>query len=61
VCMIFILRDTTVVDSSSQLAGVVGTYDGVIGWAALVWFAVIVVAYSQLYKPQLSSDSSRDS
>jgi membrane protease YdiL (CAAX protease family) len=61
VCMIFILRDTTVVDSSSQLAGVVGTYDGVIGWAALVWFAVIGVAYSQLYKPQLSSDSSRDS
>lgn len=61
VCMIFILRDTTVVDSSSQLAAIVGTYDGVIGWAALVWFAVIGVAYSQLYKPQLSSDSSRDS
>jgi hypothetical protein len=61
VCMIFILRDTTVVDGSSQLAAIVGTYDGVIGWAALVWFAVIVVAYSQLYKPQLSSDSSRDS
>ena len=61
VCMISILRDTTVVDSSSQLAAIVGTYDGVIGWAALVWFAVIGVAYSQLYKPQLSSDSSRDS
>ncbi len=61
VCMIFILRDTTVVDSSAQFAGIVGTYDGVIGWAALVWFAVIGVAYSQLYKPQLSSDSSRDS
>ena len=61
VCMIFILRDTTVVDGSSQLAAIVGTYDGLIGWAALVWFAVIVVAYSQLYKPQLSSDSSRDS
>jgi len=39
VCMIFILRDTTVVDSSSQLAGVVGTYDGVIGWAALVFWS----------------------
>ena len=33
----------------------VGTYDGVIGWAALVWFAVIVVGVRlQLYKPQLS-------
>lgn len=61
VCMIFILRDTTVVDSGAQFARIVGAYDGVIGWAAMVWFAVIVIAYSQLYKPQLSSDSSRDS
>lgn len=61
VCTIFILRDTTVVNSGAKLAGIVGTYDGVIGWAALAWFAVIVVAYSQLYQPQLSSDSSRDS
>jgi membrane protease YdiL (CAAX protease family) len=61
VCTIFILRDTTTVNSGAQLAQIVGSYDGVIGWAALLWFAVIVVAYSQLYKPQLSSDSSRDS
>ena len=61
VCAIFILRDTTVVNSDAKLAAIVGTYDGVIGWAALAWFAAIVVAYSQLYKPQLSSDSSRDS
>jgi uncharacterized protein len=61
VCTIFILRDTTAVHSEAKLAAIVGTYDGVIGWAALAWFAVIVVAYSQLYKPQLSSDSSRDS
>ena len=61
VCTIFVLRDTTVVNSGAQLAQIVGSYDGVIGWAALLWFAVIVVAYSQLYRPQLSSDSSRAS
>ena len=61
VCTIFILRDTTVVNSGAQYAQIVGSYDGVIGWAALLWFAAIVIAYSQLYKPQLSSDSSRDS
>jgi membrane protease YdiL (CAAX protease family) len=61
VCTIFILRDTTVVNGGAQLAGIVGSYDGVIGWAALAWFAVLVVAYSQLYQPQLSSGSSRDS
>jgi membrane protease YdiL (CAAX protease family) len=61
VCTIFILRNTTVVNGGAELAGIVGSYDGVIGWAALAWFAVIGVAYLQLYKPQLSSDSSRDS
>lgn len=61
VCTIAMLRETTAVDTTAEYAEWVGTYDGVIGWAALAWFAVIVVAYSQLYKPQLSSDSSRDS
>jgi uncharacterized protein len=60
VCAIFILRDTTVVNSGAKLAGIVGTYDGVIGWAALGWFAAIVVTYVW-YQAQLSSDSSRDS
>jgi membrane protease YdiL (CAAX protease family) len=40
--VIVVLRDTTTVNHSAQLAGIVGTYDGVIGWAALVWFAIIV-------------------
>ena len=45
VCTIFILRDTTAVNGKAKLASIVGTYDGVIGWAAFVWFAAIVVAY----------------
>ena len=45
VCTIFILRDTTVVNSDAKLAAIVGAYDGVIGWAAFAWFAAIVVAY----------------
>jgi hypothetical protein len=58
VCMIFILRDSTVVNSSAKLARVVGTYDGVIGWAALAWFAAIAAAFALYYRPQLSSGSS---
>jgi uncharacterized protein len=54
VCTIFILRDTTAVNDHAQLAGIVGTYDGVIGWGAFAWFVAIVAAY------QLSSGSSRD-
>jgi len=60
VCMIFILRDTTSLNGTAQLAGVVGTYDGVIGWAAFVWIAAIVVAFA-LYQNQLSESSSRAS
>jgi uncharacterized protein len=54
VCAIFVLRDTTFVDKEAQLASLVGSYDGVIGWAALVWFAVIVLAFG-LYQKQLDS------
>ena len=61
VCTIFILRDTTAVNSHAKLASIVGTYDGVIGWAALVWFAAIVVGVRLSYQNQLSGSSSRDS
>jgi len=60
VCAIFILRDATTVNPQAELGFMVGQYDGVIGWAAAVWFAAIIVAYS-VYQPQLSSGSSRDS
>jgi membrane protease YdiL (CAAX protease family) len=60
VCTIFILRDTTAVNSQAKLASIVGTYNGVIGWAAFVWFAAIVAAYVW-YQNQLSGSSSRDS
>jgi hypothetical protein len=60
VCAIFVLRDTTAVASQAKLAGIVGTYDGVIGWAAFVWFAAILAAVA-LYRNQPSSGSSRTS
>jgi len=37
------LRASTTLDRDTPYAGIVGTYDGVIGWAALVWFALIVL------------------
>lgn len=57
VCMIFILRDTTALTGSAKLARIVGAYDGVIGWAAFVWIAAIVVAY-WVYLNQLSESAS---
>jgi membrane protease YdiL (CAAX protease family) len=42
VAAIMALRETTLVDPQAKYAWLVGAYDGVIGWAALSWFAVIV-------------------
>ncbi len=56
VCAIFVLRDTTAVNSHAQLAGIVGTYDGVIGWAALAWLAAIAVTYGVYQKQLAASD-----
>jgi uncharacterized protein len=60
VCAIFVLRDTTALNSTAPFGFIVGQYDGVIGWAAFAWFAAIVVAYGW-YQRQLSSGSSRSS
>ena len=46
VCAIAVLREATIVNPEAQLAMLVGAYDGVIGWAALVWFALIAAAYA---------------
>jgi membrane protease YdiL (CAAX protease family) len=48
VATIAVLRDVTVVDRGSEYAAIVGAYDGVIGWAALAWFSLIVIAYALL-------------
>ena len=48
VCAILILRNTTVVNSGAKFGALVGTYDGVIGWAACVWFVLIAVVYPLL-------------
>ena len=45
VCVIAVLRKTTSVDNAAEHAQWVGSYDGVIGWAALVWFAAMVTIY----------------
>jgi uncharacterized protein len=45
VAFIAVLRQATVVNSDAEYAGLVGSYDGVIGWAALIWFTVIGAAF----------------
>ena len=47
VAAIFVIRGTTLVDPQDAQAGLVGNYDGVIGWAALAWFAVIAILVSR--------------
>jgi len=48
VASIAVLRELTTVNSNAPLAYLVGNYDGVIGWAALVWFGVITIGYALL-------------
>lgn len=48
VAVIAVLREATAVNGNAEYGAIVGTYDGVIGWAALAWFAVIVVVYAAM-------------
>jgi membrane protease YdiL (CAAX protease family) len=48
VAFITVLREATRVNPNTQFAVLVGNYDGVIGWAALVWFAAIAVTFAVL-------------
>jgi membrane protease YdiL (CAAX protease family) len=50
VCTIAMLREATSVNTTAEHAEWVGSYDGVIGWGALVWFALIGSAYVGLKK-----------
>jgi hypothetical protein len=45
VAFIAVLREATIVNPSAEYVELVGSYDGVIGWAALIWFAVIAAAF----------------
>ena len=45
VCVIAVLRKASVLNPGAEHAEWVGSYDGVIGWAALIWFAAIIVVY----------------
>lgn len=45
VAFIAVLRGATVVDPSAEYVELVGSYDGVIGWAALAWFAMIAIVF----------------
>jgi membrane protease YdiL (CAAX protease family) len=45
VCVITVLRKSSQVNPGSHWAWLVGSYDGVIGWLALPWIAVIAVVY----------------
>jgi uncharacterized protein len=46
VCVIAVLRKASVVNPGAEHTEWVGSYDGVIGWAALIWFAAIIVVYA---------------
>lgn len=55
VASIAILRELTVVNRSAEYAEIVGTYDGVIGWAALAWFALIIGVYATMSRRRRTS------
>lgn len=53
VCVIAVLREQTIVDRSSTYGWLVGTYDGVIGWLALIWFLLIAGSFAVSSRAQL--------
>jgi uncharacterized protein len=55
VCAIAVLRKATAVDVTSEHAAWVGSYDGVIGWGALIWFVVIAFVYVRLSQKRSAS------
>jgi membrane protease YdiL (CAAX protease family) len=54
VAFIAVLRGATVVNPNAEYAELVGSYDGVIGWAALIWFAMIGAVFV-IYGPKARS------
>lgn len=48
VAFIAVLREATLVNPNAEYVELVGSYDGVIGWAALLWFTVIVCVFVAL-------------
>jgi membrane protease YdiL (CAAX protease family) len=46
--VIAVLRATTTVNPADDQAMLVGSFDGVIGWAALIWFGLIAVGFEIL-------------
>ena len=48
VTFITVLRNATQVNPNTEFAVLVGNYDGVIGWAALIWFGVIAAVFAVL-------------
>jgi membrane protease YdiL (CAAX protease family) len=55
VCTIAVLRGATRVEPNAPYAALVGSYDGVIGWAALAWFVVIALVYVRISKPRAAA------
>lgn len=53
VCTIAVLRKATEMNPGAEHAHWVGTYDGVIGWAALIWFIAIALAYQRFSKKRV--------
>lgn len=55
VAFIAVLREATLVNPNADYVELVGSYDGVIGWAALVWFTVIGAAFVVLSRRSTKS------
>jgi uncharacterized protein len=55
VCIIAFVRKTSRVNPEAPANWLVGSYDGVIGWAALAWITVALLLYLRLGRPNRSA------
>jgi membrane protease YdiL (CAAX protease family) len=48
VCVILVMRNLSITNPAAPHSWLIGTYDGVIGWMACLWIALVAVVYWRL-------------
>jgi membrane protease YdiL (CAAX protease family) len=51
VCVILVMRNLSITNPVAPHSWLIGTYDGVIGWMACLWIALVAVVYWRLTRP----------
>jgi len=51
VCVILVMRNLSAANPAASHSWLIGSYDGVIGWMACIWIAIVAAAYWRFTRP----------